>query len=135
MDRLDAMQVFVTVVDAGSLSAAARQLEQPLATVSRKVAELESYLGVQLLQRSTRHVALTEAGRSYVEACRRILPTSWECPERRPTGTTNQTRYARLCGARGMKVTSRGLPQSSTFQTVHTQASWPSGHLISQDTS
>lgn len=72
-DRLEAMALLVAVVDAGGFSAAARRLGLPLATVSRKVAELESYLGVQLLQRSTRHVALTEAGRSYVEACRRIL--------------------------------------------------------------
>ena len=72
-DRLDAMSLLVAVVDAGGFSAAARRLALPLATVSRKVAELETYLGVQLLQRSTRHIALTDAGRSYVEACRRIL--------------------------------------------------------------
>ncbi len=72
-DRLEAMSLLVAVVDAGGFSAASRRVSMPLATVSRKVAELETHLGVQLLQRSTRHIALTDAGRSYVESCRRIL--------------------------------------------------------------
>ena len=73
MDRLDAMTVFLAVVDAGSLSAAGRQLAMPLATVSRKLAELEDHLGARLLNRSTRRLEITEAGRGYEQACRRIL--------------------------------------------------------------
>jgi DNA-binding transcriptional LysR family regulator len=73
MDRLDAMSVLLAVVDEGSLSAAARKLRAPLATVSRKVSELEAHLRTRLLVRSSRRVSLTEAGRSYVEASRRIL--------------------------------------------------------------
>ncbi|MBI1207596.1 MAG: LysR family transcriptional regulator [Azospirillum sp.] len=73
MDRLDAMSVLVTAVEAGSLSAAARRLDMPLATVSRKVAELEAHLKTRLLNRSSRQFALTDAGRSYVTACRHIL--------------------------------------------------------------
>lgn len=73
MDRLDAMAVFLAVVDAGSLSAAARQLGMPLATVSRKVAALEAHLNTRLLHRTTRQLALTETGSAYVAACRRIL--------------------------------------------------------------
>ncbi len=73
MDRLDAMNVFLTVVDAGSLSAAGRKLAMPLATVSRKLSELESHLGARLLTRSTRKLAVTDAGEAYVAACRRIL--------------------------------------------------------------
>ncbi|MDR9775355.1 LysR family transcriptional regulator [Rhizobium hidalgonense] len=73
MDRLDAMTVLLAVVEQGSLSAAARHLRSPLATVSRKVSELEAHLGARLLQRTNRKVALTEAGRSYVEAAREIL--------------------------------------------------------------
>jgi DNA-binding transcriptional LysR family regulator len=61
------------LVEAGSFSAAARQLKIPLATVSRKVGELESHLKTRLLHRSTRQLSLTEAGQSYVAACRRIL--------------------------------------------------------------
>ena len=73
MDRLDAMTVFVAVVDAGSLSGAGRRLAMPLATVSRKLAELEAHLGARLLNRSTRRLELTEPGRGYEQACRRIL--------------------------------------------------------------
>ncbi|MCT7319056.1 LysR family transcriptional regulator [Ralstonia sp. CHL-2022] len=72
-DRFESMSILVAVVDSGSFSAAARRLEIPLATVSRKVAELESHLKTRLLHRSTRQLALTEAGQSYVAACRRIL--------------------------------------------------------------
>ncbi len=73
MDRLDAMTVFLAVVDAGSLSGAARRLAMPLATVSRKLAELEGHLGARLLNRTTRRLELTEPGRAYEQACRRIL--------------------------------------------------------------
>jgi len=73
MDRFEAMQVLLTVVEAGSLSAAGRRLGMPLPTVSRKVAELEAHLSARLLNRTTRRLELTDAGRSYVEASRRIL--------------------------------------------------------------
>lgn len=73
MDRIGAMNVFVAVADEGSLSAAGRRLHMPLATVSRKVADLEAHLGVRLMTRTTRHLALTEAGRDYLAACKEIL--------------------------------------------------------------
>lgn len=73
MDRLESMTLLVAAVEAGSLSAGARRLGVPLATMSRKVSELESHLRTRLLVRSTRRLALTDAGRSYVEACKRIL--------------------------------------------------------------
>lgn len=73
MDRLDAMTIYAAIVDAGSLSAAARRLNTPLATVSRKLAELEAHLGTRLITRSTRKLVLTDAGRDYLVACRQIL--------------------------------------------------------------
>ncbi len=73
MDRLAAMRVFVAVVDAQGFSAASRALSMPLPTVSRKIAELESHLGAQLLVRSTRKVTVTDSGRRYYEDVRRIL--------------------------------------------------------------
>lgn len=85
MNRLDSMSILVAVVDSGSLSAAARRLGMPLATVSRKVAELESHLKTRLIQRTTRQLSLTEAGASYVAACRRILDEIAEA-ERAATG-------------------------------------------------
>ncbi|WP_247257582.1 LysR family transcriptional regulator [Pseudomonas moorei] len=85
MNRLESMSVLIAVVDSGSLSGAARQLGMPLATVSRKVAELESHLQTRLLHRTTRQLSLTEAGASYVAACRRILEDIAEV-ERAATG-------------------------------------------------
>jgi DNA-binding transcriptional LysR family regulator len=73
VDRFEAMSVFAAVAEAQGFSAASRRLGMPLATVSRKVSELEQSLGVQLLARSTRRVSLTDTGRQYFEACRRIL--------------------------------------------------------------
>jgi DNA-binding transcriptional LysR family regulator len=73
MDRLGAMAILVASVEQGSLSAAGRKLGVPLPTVSRKVSELEAHLKTRLLVRSTRKLALTEAGITYVAACKRIL--------------------------------------------------------------
>src|SRR5215469_5706614 len=73
MDRLEAMTILLRVVDRGSFSAASRDLGVPLATVSRKVNELEAHLGTKLLVRTTRKVALTDAGFAYVASTRRIL--------------------------------------------------------------
>lgn len=73
MDRFEAMSFFVTAVDLGSFSAAARKLGTPLPTVSRKIAELEQHLNARLLVRSTRKLTVTEAGGAYLSACRTIL--------------------------------------------------------------
>lgn len=73
MDRFEAMSAFVAVVEAGGFSAAARNLRIPLATVSRRVSELEAHLSVQLLTRTTRSIALTETGNRYFETARRLL--------------------------------------------------------------
>jgi DNA-binding transcriptional LysR family regulator len=73
MDRLEAMSILLAVVEAGSLSAAARRRGIPLATVSRKVSDLETHLRTRLLNRSSRRITLTDAGRSYVAACKGIL--------------------------------------------------------------
>jgi DNA-binding transcriptional LysR family regulator len=73
MDRLEAMSILVEAVEAGSLSAAGRRLGMPLATVSRKVSELEARLKMRLVNRSSRRLSLTDAGESYVAAVKRIL--------------------------------------------------------------
>lgn len=73
MDRLDAMSILSVAAEVGSLSAAAHRLGIPLATVSRKVSALETHLKTRVLNRSSRQMTLTDAGQSYVEACRRIL--------------------------------------------------------------
>src|ERR1700754_2897461 len=73
MDRLEAMSIVLAVVEAGSLSAAARQQKTPLATVSRKVSELEAHLRTKLFNRSSRALVPTDAGRAYIAAAKRIL--------------------------------------------------------------
>ncbi|WP_439368982.1 LysR substrate-binding domain-containing protein [Bradyrhizobium sp. PMVTL-01] len=66
---MDAIAVFVKVVETGSFSAAARQLRMPKATVSAKVAGLENRLAVRLIQRTTRKLRVTEAGEKYFHHC------------------------------------------------------------------
>ncbi len=73
MNRLEAMSTFLAAIDAGSLSAASRKLDLPLATVSRRVSDLEAHLRTKLLVRTSRRLELTDAGRSYAAACRDIL--------------------------------------------------------------
>jgi LysR family transcriptional regulator for bpeEF and oprC len=73
IDRLWAMQVFARVVEAGSLSRAAAQLNLANASVTTCIRNLETHLGVALLQRNTRHVAPTEEGLRYYASCRDIL--------------------------------------------------------------
>ena len=67
------MSVFLAAVESGSLSKASRTLRLPLATVSRKVAELEAHLNATLLIRSAKGLELTPAGRSYVTSAKAIL--------------------------------------------------------------
>ena len=73
MDRLEAMALVIAVSEAGSFSAASRKLAIPVATVSRNVSELETRLKAELFRRSSRGMALTDAGRSYIDACKRIV--------------------------------------------------------------
>ncbi len=73
MDRIDAMKVFVTAVDEGSLAGASRRLRRSATAVSRALAFLEAHAGAELLHRTTRALKLSEAGERYVVACRRIL--------------------------------------------------------------
>jgi DNA-binding transcriptional LysR family regulator len=73
MDRLDAMQAFVTVADLKGFAPAARKLRLSPSGVTRLVAALENRLGARLLQRTTRSVTLTDAGARYLERARRIL--------------------------------------------------------------
>jgi DNA-binding transcriptional LysR family regulator len=75
---LNPMAMFVRVVQAGSFSAAARELSVPKSTLSRKVSELEARLGARLLQRTTRRLGLTDAGRVYFDQGVRIVASAQE---------------------------------------------------------
>ena len=93
MERLKRMSVFAKVVECGSFTAAARQLEMSVSSISQTVSKLETELNVKLLNRSTRRIGLTEAGRIYYQGCRRMLQEVQEVHEQlyafnnTPTGT------------------------------------------------
>jgi DNA-binding transcriptional LysR family regulator len=72
MDKLRAMQTFVQIADAGSLTAAARALDSSLPAVVRSLAAYEAHLGVRLFNRTTRRIALTDDGRRHLERCRQL---------------------------------------------------------------
>src|SRR5579872_6157084 len=92
MDRIDAMQAFVAVADLEGFAPAARKLGLSPSGVTRLIASLEDHLGARLLQRTTRSLALTDAGARYLERVKRILAdveeaeTSIEDERTRPSG-------------------------------------------------
>lgn len=73
MDRLDNLESFVAVVEAGQFTAAATRLGIGKSVVSRRVSELEEHLGARLLQRTTRRLSLTEAGREFYPRALQLL--------------------------------------------------------------
>jgi DNA-binding transcriptional LysR family regulator len=73
MDQLRAMRVFARIVDSGGFAAAARAMDLAPAVVTRILAELERHLGARLLHRSTRRIALTSIGETYLQRARAIL--------------------------------------------------------------
>jgi DNA-binding transcriptional LysR family regulator len=93
LDRFHLMNLFVRIVESGSFSAVARELGMIQPTVSKQMTVLEEQLGVRLLNRTTRRLSLTEAGREYYERCQRILDEVQELEmevsglQNRPTGT------------------------------------------------
>lgn len=73
MDRLNAMRVFTRIVESGGFAKAADSLQMPRASVTILIKQLEAHLGVQLLQRTTRHISLTLDGAAYYPRCVRLL--------------------------------------------------------------
>lgn len=89
VDRIELMQTFVRIVEAGSLSAAAQRLATTQPTVSRRLQTLEKLLGLKLLQRNTHVMKLTEDGeRCYAHAC--TLLESWQGIEDDLRGVTEE---------------------------------------------
>ncbi len=81
MERLKGMSVFARVVELGSFTAAAHRLQMSVSAVSQTVARLEDELQVKLLNRSTRSIGLTEAGRIYFQGCRRMMSEAQQVHE------------------------------------------------------
>ncbi|WP_372088724.1 LysR family transcriptional regulator [Tistrella mobilis] len=96
MDRLDSMRIFVRVVESGSFSQAARDLNISQPTVSKQLAALEARLGTQLVARSSRALAVTPAGQDYYEATVRILQDLDSAEERVLEGQTAPSGLVRV---------------------------------------
>ncbi len=77
----EGFEIFVAIVDAGSISAASRQLEVPRETLSRQLGRLEERLGVRLVHRGPRRLVLTEAGHTLYERARRLVVAAREAQE------------------------------------------------------
>lgn len=91
MDKLTAIRTFVATADQGSFSAAARKLGLSASTVTKMILRLEDALGARLINRTTRKLALTQAGQTYYERCLRIL-TEVADAEAELTQTSTSTR-------------------------------------------
>ncbi len=104
MDKLNAMNVFVRIAEAGSLTAAAVSLGKSLPAVVRLLAALEQELNTRLFNRTTRRIALTEEGQFYLERCRKILADIDEAEQvlgneqSEPAGTITITAPVRFGG-------------------------------------
>ena len=99
---LEGMALFVNIVEHGSLSAAGRVLGIPKGTVSRRLAELEARLGHQLLNRSTRSLSLTDAGRAYHQRCAPIIAEAEAAELEVLAKTGAPTGRVRLAAAAGL---------------------------------
>lgn len=118
MDRLTSMRVFALAAHRGSLSAAARTLDISPAMAAKHVDALEARLGVKLLHRSTRQLALTDAGATYLEAVQRILPEVDEAEAAAASQRTLATGLLRLNAplAYGVRHVAPLMP---AFQQAH----------------
>lgn len=99
MDRLASMETFVAAVEAGSFSAAARQLEVGQPAVSKSIAQLEDKLGVRLLLRSAHGLTLTEAGQSYFEHARRAIDAADQAEQAARGAGASLSGRLRFCAA------------------------------------
>jgi len=120
MSKWDSVEVLAEVVEAGSFSAAADKLNVSKSHVSRQISQLENRLGVQLLIRTTRRLALTEVGRAYYERCREVLNNMSEADQSvmdlqdTPRGTLRIT----VAGAFGERYIA---PAAAAFSKQHPQ--------------
>ncbi len=118
VDRLTAMQSFVRVVESGSFSAVAREARTTQSAVSKQVAALERTLGAKLLSRTTRSLALTEAGERYFEQARRLVAEIAEAESVLREGERQLSGWLRVAASVGygrLKL----LPLVKTFLAAH----------------
>ena len=118
MDRLAAMQTFVRVVESGSFSAVAREIRSTQSAVSKQVAALERALDAKLLSRTTRSLALTEAGEQYFAQARRLVAEIAEAEAQLRQGEQQLSGWLRVAASVGygrLKL----LPRVRSFLAAH----------------
>jgi DNA-binding transcriptional LysR family regulator len=118
MDRLAAMQTFVRVVESGSFSAVAREIRSTQSAVSKQVAALERALDAKLLSRTTRSLALTEAGEQYFAQARRLVAEIAEAEAQLRQGEQQLSGWLRVAASVGygrLKL----LPRIRSFLAAH----------------
>lgn len=114
MDRIQAMQVFTRVVDANSFTRAAETLGMPRASVTTIIQNLEAFLGVRLMHRTTRRLSLTPDGAAYYEHCVKIITeiaeadASFQAGNRKPSGALR----VHMPSALGRRIV---IPSLATF--------------------
>jgi DNA-binding transcriptional LysR family regulator len=118
MDRLQTMQSFVRVVESGSFSAVARELNSTQSAISKQVAALERALGARLLNRSTRALSLTEEGERYFEQARRLVAEIAEAEGSVRSGRQQLSGWLRVAAAVGFGRL-RLLPLVQGFLAQH----------------
>jgi DNA-binding transcriptional LysR family regulator len=101
MDKLQAMKIFVRVVEAGSFSAVAHESNTTQSAVSKQVAALENELGAKLLTRTTRSLALTDEGERYFEQARRLVAEVAEAEAALRRGEQQLTGWLRIAASVG----------------------------------
>src|SRR5258708_16289883 len=118
MDRLAALEIFVRVVDTGSFSAVARHQRIGQPAVSKAVVQLEEWLGVSLLMRSTRSVLPTEAGRIFYERAKRMIEEADEAVVAAPASPSGLS--VKLPGSPSVFfVLLHVIPQFSPLSSIH----------------
>lgn len=118
MDRLATMQTFVRVVESGSFSAVAREMHSTQSAVSKQVAALERALGAKLLSRTTRSLALTQAGEQYFAQARRLVAEIAEAEAQLRQGEQQLSGWLRVAASVGygrLKL----LPRIRSFLAAH----------------
>ena len=118
MDRFTAMGLFVRIVETGSFSAVAREMNMTQPTVSKQLTALERQLKTRLLNRSTRQLSLTEAGSAYFESSKRILDTVNEAEANLGVLQTQLTGVLRINSSIGLGQMYLG-PLVLKFQSMH----------------
>lgn len=122
MDRLAAMETFVSVLEAGSFSAAARRLKLGQPAVSKTIAQLEQRLGVRLLLRSTRGLTPTEAGTAYYDRAKRAIEEAHEADLAARGAGSGLQGTLRVCAAVTF-ARLHVLPHLGTFLQAHPELS------------